>query len=218
MIGKKHPNREVQNIESVEIKKSYTIGGNKVVFRLQNALTGMVGEKRELLDEVMIASEKEHYTKEIASAFADLGVSPAGIPKDMVSRFGVDYMEGIYHRIIAEYPRPRDKRVYHTFPVPHQTKDGRYKATITLYETSGARQLSIAGRTLEDYEEKVCQRLKCVYLKNKLSLKSGGLEKRQMTLKSAESILHFRKVLKSDKVKMLVDSFIDAFDLENSPK
>lgn len=165
-----------------------------------------------------LASEKEHYTKEIASAFADLGVSPAGIPKDMVSRFGVDYMEGIYHRIIAEYPRPRDKRVYHAFPVPHQTKDGRYKATITLYETSGARQLSIAGRTLEDYEEKVCQRLKCVYLKNKLSLKSGGLEKRQMTLKSAESILHFRKVLKSDKVKMLVDSFIDAFDLKNSPK
>lgn len=161
-----------------------------------------------------LANEQERYTKEIARAFADLSVSPAGIPKDMVSRFGVDYMDGVYHRITAEYPRPIDKRVYHAFPVPHQTKDGRYKATITLYRTSGAKQLSIAGRTLEDYEEKVCQKLRLTYLMNRPHLKSADIEKRQMALKSADSIVRFRKVLKSSKVKEDVDTFIQAFSLK----
>ena len=82
MIGKKNPNREVQNIESVEIKKSYTIGGNKVVFRLQNALTGMVGEKRELLDEVMI----DNLLRQIADALKSNTTKYFPLPNEIIIR------------------------------------------------------------------------------------------------------------------------------------
>lgn len=159
-----------------------------------------------------LANEREIYTQEIAEVFSSLKLSPAGIHKGIVEYFGVDYMDGVYHRITAEYPRPCDKRVYHVFPVPHQTKDGRYKATITLYEANGVKRLSIAGRTLEAYEEKVCQRLRRTYLRNRPYLKSDDVEKQKIALKSADSIVRFRKVLKSDKVKAMVDSFIRGFN------
>ena len=67
MIGKKNPNRDIQNIEAVEITKSYTIGGNKIVFRLQNALTGIVGEKKVLLDEVVIDNMLKQITDSLKS-------------------------------------------------------------------------------------------------------------------------------------------------------
>ena len=162
-----------------------------------------------------LANERKIYTQEIAKVFASLEISPAGIQKSMVERFGVDYMEGVYHRITAQYPRPADKRPYHRFPVPHQMADGRYKANITLYEVNGRKLYSVAGRTMEEYEEKVCQKLRLTYLVNRVYLKSTDAQKREMVLKSFESLLRFRKVVKSSGVKSEIDTLIEAIHLNN---
>lgn len=82
MIGRKNPNRQVQNIESVEITKSYTIGNNKVVFRLQNAITGMVGEKKELLDEVVI----DNLLRQIADSLKSNTTKYFPLPHEIIIR------------------------------------------------------------------------------------------------------------------------------------
>lgn len=129
--------------------------------------------------------------------------------------YGTDCMQGIYNRITAQYQRPPDKRKYGSFPAPCRTGDGRHKATITLYDAnSGRKQISVAGRTLEEYEDKVFSKLSKAYMINRAYLQSDDSGKRDMALKSADSITRFRRVAKTAAVKQKIIKFIEDFEIK----
>lgn len=120
-------------------------------------------------------------------------------------------MDGLYSRIVSLYPRPADRRQYNSFPIPHKGADGRYRATVTLYWVNQEKQkVSVAGRTVEDYETKVSRKLREVYLTNRgfESVNSDALDK------SFDSILRFRKMAKTKEVKTEIDNFIETFSFE----
>ena len=128
--------------------------------------------------------------------------------------YGADCMQGIYNRIAAQYQQPPDKRKYGDFPTPCRTGDGRYKATIILYDaTSGRKQIQVAGKTREDYEDKVFSKLSKAYMHNRAYLKSDDSGKRDMALKSAGSITRFRRVVKTAAVKQKIVKFIEDFEI-----
>ncbi len=159
-----------------------------------------------------LEAAQEVYTKEISGIFASLELSPVGIRQQC----GVDFIQGVYNRITAEYPRPPDRRQYNSFPIPHQTGDGRYKATVTLYSVdSGKKQIQVAGKTLADYENKVFSKLASTYIANQAYLKSVDSAKRDLALKSADSIVRFYKVIKTDAVKQGTRKFIKNLRLDN---
>jgi len=146
-------------------------------------------------------------TKDVSNTFDKLRLSPVGIKQEC----GIDFIQGIYNRIIKAYPRPPDKRRYGSFPSPCRTGDGRFKATIILYNAnSGRKQISVAGRTIEQYEEKVSQKLKETYLLNRLYLKSDDPDKQDMILKSADYIRRFHKAAKTETVKQDAEEFIES--------
>lgn len=152
-----------------------------------------------------LEAAQEVYTKDIRGIFDRLEFSPVGIRQQC----GIDFMQGIYSRITAEYPRPPDRRQYNSFPIPHQTGDGRFKATITLYDAnSGRKQIQVAGKTPEDYENKVLNKLKEAYLLNRCYIKSDDVDKRSMVQKSADSVKRFIKVSKT-AAKHEAESFIE---------
>lgn len=158
-----------------------------------------------------LANERAAYTKDVAEVFSKLGIAPAGIQKQLAQQYGVDYMDGLYSRIISLYPRPADRRQYNSFPIPHKGADGRYRATVTLYWANQEKQkVSVAGRTVEDYETKVSRKLRDVYLTNRgfKSVNPDALDK------SFDSILRFRKVAKTKEVKTEIDDFIETFSFE----
>lgn len=158
-----------------------------------------------------LANERAAYTKDVAEVFSKLGISPAGIQKQLAQQYGVDYMDGLYSRIVSLYPRPADRRQYNSFPIPHKGADGRYRATVTLYWVNQEKQkVSVAGRTVEDYEAKVSRKLREVYLINRgfKSVNPDALDK------SFDSILRFRKMAKTKEVKTEIDNFIEAFSSE----
>lgn len=159
-----------------------------------------------------LEAAQEVYTKEISDIFAKLGLSPVGIKKDDAERYGVDWIQGIYGRIIAEFPRPPDKRQYNAFPVPHQTKnDGRIGANVTFYSISnGKKTVSIRGNTLEDYESKVFRKLSETYLINRQYLKSDDIGKRDMLMKSADAVKRFHRAAKTVATKQNAESFIES--------
>lgn len=159
-----------------------------------------------------LEAAQEVYTKEISGIFASLELSPVGIRQQC----GVDFIQGVYSRIVKEYPRPPDRRQYNSFPIPHQTGDGRYKATVTLYSVdSGKKQIQVAGKTLADYENKVFSKLASTYIANQVYLKSVDSAKRDLALKSADSIVRFYKVIKTDAVKQGTRKFIKNLRLDN---
>lgn len=144
-----------------------------------------------------LETAQEIYTKEIRTIFDKLGLSPVGIKKEVVEQYGINFMQGIYSRIIAAYPRPPDKRKYNAFPIPHQIVDGRFKATISLYTNGGRKQVQVAGKSVEDYEHKVLNKLKEAYLLNRCYIKSDDTDKRDMLQKSADSVKRFIKISKT---------------------
>ncbi len=153
-----------------------------------------------------IENEYDTY-KQVSDIFERFKISPVGISRslDIVS------IRGLYNRIIEAYPRPKDKRQYNNFPVPHMGADGRYRAVITLYFAQGKKRISIADGTLEGYETKVFERLKNIYLINRINNSNHPAAYAQ----SADSILRFSKTIKSKKVKQEVDNFLETFSLKN---
>lgn len=156
--------------------------------------------------------EAEYDTyKQVSDTFERLKIAPFGIPKE----YGIASVTGLYNRLIKAYPKPADKRQYNSFPVPHKAADGRYRANISLYWANRETQvLSVAGRSLEDYEAKVYQKLKEVYLINRRfkSINPGALDK------SFDSILRFRKVAKTKEIKVEIDAFLKTFSLREEKK
>lgn len=158
----------------------------------------------------LLETAQEMYTKDICGIFDKLGLSPVGIKEKVAEQYGIDFMQGIYSRIIAEFPRPPDKRKYNAFPIPHQIVDGRFKAAITIYSASnGRKQIQVAGKTPEDYEIKVLNKLKEAYLLNRRYIKSDDADKRSMVQKSADSVKRFIKVSKT-AVRQEAEDFIES--------
>ena len=81
---------------------------------------------------------------------------------------------------------------------------------MTLYWAKQEKQkLSVAGRTLEDYEMKVSRKLREVYLINRgfKNVNPDAFDK------SFGSILRFRKVVKTKEIKAEIDKFLETFSL-----
>ena len=57
-----------------------------------------------------LANESATYTKEVSAVLTKLGIAPAGIQKQLAQQYGVDYMDGLYNRIVSQFPRPADRR------------------------------------------------------------------------------------------------------------
>lgn len=150
---------------------------------------------------------QEVYTKDVRGIFDKLGLSPVGIRQQCV----IDFIQGIYNRITAAYPRPPDRRPYNSFPVPHKTGDGRIGANIPLYSVnSDKRTISVKGNSLEDYENKVFNRLRDTYLINRLYLKSNDTGKRDIAQKSADVIKRFHRAAKTAAAKQEAENFIES--------
>lgn len=160
---------------------------------------------------------QEAYTKEISGIFDKLGLSPVGIKEKVAEQYGIDFMQGIYSRITAEFPRPPDRRQYNPFPIPHQIGDGRYKAIVTLYSVdSGKKQIQVAGKTLADYENKVFSKLASTYIANQAYLESDDSDKKDLALKSADSLIRFYKVTRTYAVKQGTARFIKNLKLDST--
>lgn len=200
--------KEVRGI--LRIERQSHIGGIKKLCPTQKAGDLLKADVRNnilqtMIEEMAIFFGKEDYyssskiSKALPDVKADINkISSIEIKKDDVEKYGIDFMQGVYNRIIKAYPRPPDKRQYNSFPIPHRTGDGRYKATIILYNAnSGRKQVQIAGKTLEDYEHKVLNKLKEAYLLNRCYIKSDDTDKRDMLQKSADSVKRFIKVSKT---------------------
>lgn len=211
--------KEVRGI--LRIERQSHISGIKKLCPTQKAGDLLKADVRNnilqtMIEEIAIFFGKEDYyssskiSKALPDVKADINkISSIEIKKDDVEKYGIDFMQGIYSRIIAEFPRPPDKRRYGSFPSPCRTGDGRFKATIILYNAnSGRKQISVAGRTFEQYEEKVFQKLKETYLLNRQYLKSDDPDKQDMILKSAEYIKRFCKVAKTETAKQDAENFI----------
>ena len=154
-----------------------------------------------------LEAAEEVYTKETRAIFDRLGLSPVGIRQQC----GIDFIQGIYNRITAAYPRPPDRRPYNSFPVPHKTGDGRIGANIPLYSVnSDKRTISVKGNSLEDYENKVFNRLRDTYLINRLYLKSNDTGKRDIAQKSADVIKRFHRAAKTAAAKQEAENFIES--------
>lgn len=161
-----------------------------------------------------LEKESGSYSKEIAGIFTNLCISPAGIKRE----YKVPYIDGIYNRIIKAYSRPKDKRRYSSFPVPHKISDGRYKSNITLYlaNNGGNKKLiSVAGKDLAEYEEKVFNKLRNTYLLNRMFLKSDNQDIQEAICKSADSILRFKKTIKTKEIMDDIEKFIDSYECDN---
>lgn len=197
-----------------EIEKRYLPEHKADIDTIKNAMAQITLNSLEAVQE----QQQEVYTKEVSGIFARLGISPVGIKKVEAEQYKAEYIQGIYSRITAAYPRPPDKRQYNSFPVPHRTGDGRFKATITLYHAdSGRKQLQIAGKTLEDYEGKVLNRLRETYLLNRLYIKSADTDKHDMVQKSADSVKRFTKVSKT-AAKQEAEKFIESVIMEDEKR
>lgn len=199
--------KEVRGI--LRIERQSHISGIKKLCPTQKAGDLLKADVRNnilqtMIEEIAIFFGKEDYyssskiSKALPDVKADINkISSSEIKKDDVEKYGIDFMQGIYSRIITAYPRPPDKRKYNAFPIPHQIVDGRFKATISLYTNGGRKQVQVAGKSVEDYEYKVLNKLKEAYLLNRCYIKSDDTDKRDMLQKSADSVKRFIKVSKT---------------------
>ena len=172
---------------------------------------------RDIMGKITLSSleaAQDDYTK-VADTFNKLGISPVGIKQQC----GVDFIQGVYSRIVKKYPRPPDRRQYNSFPIPHQTNDGRIGANIPLYSVnSDKRTISVKGNSLEDYESKVFNKLRNTYLINRQYLKSDDTSKRDIVQKSADTIKRFHRAAKTATVKQDAEKFIKMAILEDEKR
>lgn len=166
-----------------------------------------------------LEAAQDDYIK-VADTFNNLGLSPVGIKKDDAEQYGIDFIQGVYNRITAEFPRPPDKRQYNPFPIPHQAKnDGRIGANIPLFSVNNdKRTISVKGNTLEDYENKVFRKLSETYLINRQYLKSDDTGKRDIVQKSADAVKRFHRAAKTAAAKQNTEKFINTVILEDEKR
>lgn len=69
-------------------------------------------------------NESAAYTKEVAEVLTQLGIAPAGIQKRLAQQYGVDCLDGLYSRIVGQYPRPADRRQYNSSPLHTRVQTG----------------------------------------------------------------------------------------------
>lgn len=100
----KESKKDVQNIQSAEMRKSVSVGGNTITFHLQNALTGEVNGKRELLDEELIDYMLEQITRTIKSNSSQYNP----VPDEIIIRnsYGKDTSDSQPKEAISE-PEPQ---------------------------------------------------------------------------------------------------------------
>ena len=67
---------DVQDIKETEIVKATSIGGKEIRFRIQGAYVGTVGEKTELLDEVLIDNMLEQMTRAVKTNYSKYNPLP----------------------------------------------------------------------------------------------------------------------------------------------
>lgn len=67
---------DVQDIKETEIVKAASIGGKEIRFRIQGAYVGAVGEKTELLDEVLIDNMLEQMARAIKTNYSKYNPLP----------------------------------------------------------------------------------------------------------------------------------------------
>lgn len=212
---------EVRGI--LRIERQNHIGGIKKLCPTQKAGDLLKADVRNnilqtMIEEIEIFFGKEDFyssskiSKALPGVKADINkISSSEIKKDDVEKYGIDFMQGVYNRLAVIYPRPLDKRQYNSFPIPHRTGDGRMSANISLYSiTDGKRTITVAGRTLEDFEDKVLRKLKEVYLINRLYLKSNDPVERSMISKSSDYIKRFYEAAKTETAKQDAEKFIES--------
>lgn len=145
------------------------------------------------------------YSKELFSTLEGLGISPAFLTAEMSQVFQTDTIQGLYNTITAEYPRPRETRAYHDFPVPHKCADGRFKVTLSTHVAGESKSVKkyVSGRSLEECEKKVLETLNDVITGNrqKAVADPGNTEYRMMYEKSMDDRERFFKVAKSGYIK-----------------
>lgn len=213
--------KEVRGI--LRIERQSHISGIKKLCPTQKAGDLLKADVRNnilqtMIEEIAIFFGKEDYyssskiSKALPGVKADINkISSSEIKKDDVEKYGIDFMQGVYNRIIKAYPRPPDKRQYNSFPIPHRTGDGRMSANISLYSvTDGKRTITVAGRTLEDFEDKVLCKLKEVYLTNRLYLKSNDPVEHSMISKSSDYIKRFYEATQTETAKQDAENFIES--------
>lgn len=163
-----------------------------------------------------LEDEYSLYTPEIKQQFQNYGIMPVGICKEDVKKFQVYKMNGLYTIVTDTYAVP-DKRAYHVFPVPHLCNDGRYKAGITFHMVNDTRPqpVSIAKKTIEEYEQEVFKELKRVYVTN-IKYHCTVRKIPELIKKSVNDILRFYQVVESKNVKDLVREYIKKMKLKNN--
>ena len=160
-----------------------------------------------------LEESQEAFTKEAADTFERLGLAPVGIPP---GKHRIDFIQGVYSRIVAEYPRPPNKRPYSNFPKPHRTGDGRVGANIILYSIQRGKSSSssVRGQTLEEYETKVFEKLANVYLGNRKCMEQNRAASHAFYEKSADAICRFCKAAKTKEIRQNTEWFIKHFGLD----
>ena len=180
--------------------------GQKAFEMLQDSKTDISGIRSEL-SSIYRWHECRHgdYSKEMFNILENLGIAPAFLTAEMSQVFQTDTIQGLYNTITAEYPRPRETRAYHPFPVPHQCADGRFKVTLSIHVAGESKSVKkyVSGRSLEECEKKVLETLNDVITGNrqKAVADPGNTEYRMMYEKSMDDRERFFKVAKSGYIK-----------------
>ena len=180
--------------------------GQKALEMFQASKTG-ISDIRNELSSIYRWHECRHgdYSKELFSTLEGLGISPAFLTAEMSQVFQTDKVSGLYNMVIAEYPRPRETRAYHNFPVPHKCADGRFKVTLSTHVAGESKSVKkyVSGRSLEECEIKTLETLNDVITGNaqKIILDPGNTEYRMMYEKSMDDRERFFKVAKSGYIK-----------------
>ena len=162
-----------------------------------------------------LETEYSQYTPEIKALFQEYGILPTGIRRNDEQWYQISKVKGLYD-MVTEYYSVTEKRVYHAFPVPHRCSDGRYKAGITFHQVEDTRKqpVSIAGRTVEEYEQKVWNELKKVFATNLKYHCTHNMSIPDLMQKSADDMMRFSKVLKSKSVKTLIKDDMEKLRVE----
>ncbi len=192
----------------------YSKEGIKELFQKSNVdISNYADQLNLLLNGVLYRNQ--NVTKDFVNTMETLGIAPAILTKTLIARYEVSEIQGLYNMLVTQYPLPKDKRVYHEFPVPHLKADGRYSAGITLHPVGSypSKVETAVGRTLEAYEADVFKRLKRTYVGNIRYLNSQDDEVRTAVEKSIDDIFRFRNTITSQEIKKSVDDFIKMTNL-----
>ena len=152
-----------------------------------------------------LEAEYSQYTPEIKAVFQEYGILPTGIRRKDEQWYQISEIKGLYD-MVTECYNITEKRAYHVFPVPHKCSDGRYKAGITFHQVEDTRKqpVSIAGRTVEEYEQKVWKELRQVFAINLKYHCNHNMSIPDLMKKSGEDMMRFSKVVQSKSVKTLI--------------